>query len=418
MRTSQAAQEQRQPPRLRSRSRTAQPSKKKSQSASVTLPLMTNVIPAPQPPKQRSGRIPERLSEQADSEIRYQFQLLLSEKIYPTTANLLERLHAAHRDFPIQSQTTLRRHLHRIGFSYKSTTKVKIPLDHVSFVAQRAKFYRKIDELRTADALIFYHDESWLNVGEEKKSIWVDDVDRGRIRKSDGSRIAISAMMNIDGFHLPSIDVFSCSKYHSVNAEYFFNWIEKAAFRLREDNGPRRRICIVVDNAPWHCELENDSKPAGRSWTKAAIKKWLRGHNVPFDELCSKAELLELALANRPVKRYKIDQVAIQYNVEIIRLPIKHCCLNPIELCWANLKDYVRKNNTHFRITDVHQLAAEFIAGYDGDASAKAIEHARKIENQFRVADRFVEEYVEPNLIDHISDDELDVSSEDDDSNN
>ncbi|CAF4809916.1 unnamed protein product, partial [Rotaria sp. Silwood2] len=80
-------------------------------------------------------------------------------------------LHAAHDDFPIQSKTTLRRNLHRIGFRYKSTTKVKIPLDHVSFVAQRAKFYRKIDELRMADALIFYHDESWLNVGEEKRSI-------------------------------------------------------------------------------------------------------------------------------------------------------------------------------------------------------------------------------------------------------
>ncbi|CAF4271409.1 unnamed protein product [Rotaria sp. Silwood2] len=132
---------------------------------------MTNVLPDPHSPKQPVGRSSVHLSKQADSEIRYQFQLLLSEKIYPTTTNILERLRAAHDDFPIQSKTILCRNLHRIGFRYKSTTKVKIPLDHVSFVAQLAKFYRKIDELPMADALIFYHDESWSNVGEEKGSI-------------------------------------------------------------------------------------------------------------------------------------------------------------------------------------------------------------------------------------------------------
>ncbi len=96
---------------------------------------------------------------------------------------------------------------------------------------------------------------------------------------------------------------------------------------------------------------------------------------------------------------------------------MKHCCLNPIELCWANLKDYIRKHNTLFRLTNVCDLAAEFIAGYDGDAPAKTFEHTRKIENQFRAADIFVEEHVEPNLIEHISDDESDVSSEDGEDN-
>ncbi|CAF3021399.1 unnamed protein product [Rotaria sp. Silwood2] len=260
MRTSQVAKEEIQPHRLRSLSKAGRRSRRKARSSSSGLALIRDAAPEPQSPKQRPGRVPVRLSEEADSEIRYQFQLLLSEKIYPTTTNLLQRLHAAHHDFPIRSKTTLRRNLYRIGFSYKSTKNIKIPLDHVSFVAQRAIYYRKIDELRAADSLIFYHDESWLNIGEEKQSIWVDR-----------NRIAISAIMSINGFHLPSVDIFSFSKLHSVNAEYFLNWIEKTAFRLREDNGPYRRICIIVDNAPWHCELEDESKPAQRSWTKEKI---------------------------------------------------------------------------------------------------------------------------------------------------
>ena len=182
----QVAQEELQPHRLRSQSRSRRPSKQKLRSSSAASVLMTNVLPYPQPPKHRSGRTSVHLSEQADSEIRYQFQPLLSQKTYLTTANILEKLHVAHDDFLIESKTTLHRHLHRIGFRYKSTTKVKIPLDYVSFVAQCAKFYQKIDELRRDDVLIFYHDESWLNVGEEKRSVWVDNEGRGRIRKNDG----------------------------------------------------------------------------------------------------------------------------------------------------------------------------------------------------------------------------------------
>ncbi|CAF1305118.1 unnamed protein product [Rotaria sp. Silwood1] len=234
MRTLQVAKEEIQPHRLRSLSKTRWRSRRKARSSSSGLALIRNANPESQSPKQRLGRAPVRLFEEADSEIRYQFQLLLSEKIYPTTTDLLQRLHAAHDDFPILSKTTLRRNLYRIKLSYKSTKRIKIPLGHVSFVAQRARYYRKIDELRAANALIFYHDKSWLNIGEVKQFIWVDS-----------NRIAISAMMNINGFHLPSVDIFSWSKLHSVNAEYFLNWIEKAAFHLREDNG---RNLITFDH--------------------------------------------------------------------------------------------------------------------------------------------------------------------------
>ena len=71
--------------------------------------------------------------------------------------------------------------------------------------------------------------------------------------------------------------------------------------------GPSRRICIVVDNAPCHCKLEDDSKPARRSWTKQKIRDWLSVHGVLFDESCSKVELLELAIANRSLKRYQVN---------------------------------------------------------------------------------------------------------------
>ncbi|CAF4643608.1 unnamed protein product, partial [Rotaria sp. Silwood2] len=137
-------------------------------------------------PRKIPGRPSIQLSEEADDEIRFQFHLLLAEKIYPTVAILLERLLSAHKDFSVRSETTLRRHIHRLGFTYQMTSKVKVLLDDNSLVAQRACYFRKINELRKADALILFHGETWVNINEEKRSIWVDDSGKGRLGKIDG----------------------------------------------------------------------------------------------------------------------------------------------------------------------------------------------------------------------------------------
>ncbi|CAF1520726.1 unnamed protein product, partial [Rotaria sordida] len=114
-------------------------------------------------------------------------------------------------------------------------------------VAQRAYFFRKMDHLRQENAHVYYHDETWCNMGEEKKSIWFNDSGEGRLRKTAGK----------------------------------------------------------VDNAPWHSELTDDTKPAKRSYNKAQVQQWLSKHHVIFDSAMTKAELLELASANRPTRHYK-----------------------------------------------------------------------------------------------------------------
>ena len=45
---------------------------------------------------------------------------------------------------------------------------MKIPLDDISFIATRARYFRILDP---NNALIFYQDETWSNAGDEKRSI-------------------------------------------------------------------------------------------------------------------------------------------------------------------------------------------------------------------------------------------------------
>jgi hypothetical protein len=91
---------------------------------------------------------------------------------------------------------------------------------------------------------------------------------------------------------------------------------------------------------------------------------------------------------------------------------VRHCSLNPVEIAWAGLKEYIRKNNTSFSLTDVRQLASEFIAGFDDKAAQGAIHYAEKVETTYKKADEFVENAVEPYIIHDISDSEIDNLSD------
>ncbi|CAF1538966.1 unnamed protein product [Rotaria magnacalcarata] len=165
-----------------------QPTNISHEKQSILISSTTYAVNTIQPKASRkmSGRPSIQLSEEADDEIRFQFHLLLAEKIYPSIAILVERLLSAYKDFPVHSETTLRRHIHRLGFTYQMTSKAKVLLDNNSFVAQRACNFHKINELRKADALMLFYDEIWVNINEEKRSTWIDDSGKGRPRKTDG----------------------------------------------------------------------------------------------------------------------------------------------------------------------------------------------------------------------------------------
>ena len=59
----------------------------------------------------------------------------------------------------------------RLGFVYQQMKKVSTPLDSLTFIAQRAAYFRRLDDLRTSSVFVYYPDETWCQVGEEKRSI-------------------------------------------------------------------------------------------------------------------------------------------------------------------------------------------------------------------------------------------------------
>ena len=65
-----------------------------------------------------------------------------------------------------------------------------------------------------------------------------------------------------------------------------------------------------------------------------------------------------------------------------------HPELNPIEMIWANMKEFVKKKNTNYSLTDVEKYAEEFFDSFTDAEWIKYIDHVKKVEEEyFKLAD-------------------------------
>ena len=148
--------------------------------------------------------------------------------------------------------------------------------------------------------------------------------------------MAISALISENGFHLPSVDVFKCDEDHSMNGNHFVDWISRTSSLLRQEHGnitfllisiqsifsdilgPDANITIVIDNATWHNNLTDDTKPPKRAWNTQKLIEWLDLHKLTYPNR-GQTELLNIAFENAPEKKYVMDETAMIYNIRILR---------------------------------------------------------------------------------------------------
>jgi hypothetical protein len=79
---------------------------------------------------------------------------------------------------------------------------------------------------------------------------------------------------------------------------------------------------------------------------------------------------------------YKTDKIANLHGHKVLRSPVRHCELNPRELIWAQVKGFVAKNNTTFRLKDVKELKYAAFGKITKDVWTQAEEHGVKIEKR------------------------------------
>ena len=139
--------------------------------------------------------------------------------------------------------------------------------------------------------------------------------------------------------------------------------------------------CIVIDHAPYHTMLTDDSKPAAINLKREELIDWLIAHGAKDEgELLSKERFLSDEMAHHWsirswMKTKRLDKAVALCSccitdsqtslscstmngtdIRLLLLPVAHPVLNPIELMWGRIKRYVRDSNCDFTMSHIREL--------------------------------------------------------------
>ena len=119
---------------------------------------------------------------------------------------------------------------------------------------------------------------------------------------------------------------------------------------------------VVIDNARYHIRQTGESRASATNWRKVQIQDWLRKNGVDFQRKDTIPILLQKSKQIKVEKKYRLIQITERFcqlygkDIKILRLPVGHSDLNPIELIWGQEKSELARKNIVFTIADVKCL--------------------------------------------------------------
>jgi transposase len=320
------------------------------------------------------------------------------------------------------SRASLQRLMPSCGLTYAAGKNHYQQLkEKLSIVHQRDKYIRRIQvkifvqfllhlpdlfkELRAEGRVIYYQDETWFASNMHAKCYWRDEEGNGapNLKSGVGARLMISHVgSSATGLLHPAELIYDgkskADDYHSnMNSDIFLDWLSKKVL----PNIPSSsvlvldRVCHFLPHyrgsayrqAPYHTKLTEDSQHATSNLRKGELVAWILRHDASRrqDEL-SKLTMLDLwpiADALRPEPMTKAEVLCTAKGVILVFLPVGHPELNPIELVWAQVKSYIRRNNSEFTLGAVRKLGKEKMASITAEHWKRCEQHCISVEMQY-----------------------------------
>ena len=290
------------------------------------------------------------------------------------------------------ARTTLWRALLRWGFEFGSGVRSAQLKESERIIIQRRQYLRHKLANRSADGATHrpevYLDETYINKNHSNDNTWYFGEDGVILGKptGKGDRLIIVNAITKDGWIPNAKLVFKASKktgdYHSsMNCERFTEWFQKTLLK----NIPDKSI-IIMDNASYHNVLAEEAFPK-KSHSVKRLQDWLSHNEIPWTKDMLKAELYELCSRFAPKPEFLIDSIANKHGHTILRTPPYHPELQPIETCWAVVKNHVALHND-CTMKKVHLLLDEGFKKVTAKTCQKLIKKVVKQENEFWAEDR------------------------------
>ncbi len=289
------------------------------------------------------------------------------------------------------AHTTLWRALQRWGFQFGTGIRSAQLKESERIVILRRQYLRQKLANRDDKGQIIrpevYLDESYINKNHSNDKTWYFEEDGIIIGKptGKGDRLIILNAVTKDGWVPNAKLVFKASKktgdYHTnMNWSNFSKWFQEKLLK----NIPPNSL-IIMDNAPYHNVLVEEAFPR-KSHSVKRLREWLTNNEIPWTKDMLKSELFDLCerFASKP--EFLLDRIARKEGHSILRTPPYHPELQPIETCWAIVKNYVAQHND-CTMKKVMLLLEEGFAKVNNKTCQKLIEKIKLQEEAFWVED-------------------------------
>lgn len=338
---------------------------------------------------QRRGRPPRAIADSLQTITRDYVRQANREGTHITLEMVAEQLakEAPDQQFSLR---TLGRTLDRWGFTFGKGTRSQHLKEKDQVVAARQRYLRQKRANRQGDEVMrpeVYVDESYVNKNHSNDFIWYCDEDGPWVQKptGKGERLIILHAMTRRGWVPGAKLTFKSTKktgdYHGqMHHDLFTKWFTEQLL----PNIPGNAL-IIMDNAPYHTALSRHSAPTA-TCTKDSIYTWLSKNGVPVRDDCLKAELVEMLAKLAPAPTYALDELAAEHGHEILRTPPYHPELQPIETCWAVVKNQIARKNKCTMAHLLEQLDDAFTSVTEETCSG-LIKKVRKVEDKFWTED-------------------------------
>lgn len=288
-------------------------------------------------------------------------------------------------------KTTLWRGLNRWGFTFGVGRRRDSLREQDYVINARRQYLREIRGNRGPDGMPIrpevYLDETFINKNHSQQTTWYADEDGPWVNKPSGvgPRFIIAHAITQDGWVDGAQLCFEAKKrtgdYHGqMNWENFSTWFVQCLLPKLPSSS-----LIVMDNAGYHNALAEDRFPRSNS-TVAELKDWLSRNQYPSRDDMLRSELFALCAKLAPVPEFKLDRIVTAAGHKILRTPQYHCDLQPIECCWAVVKNFMA-DNCDFTMRGLRQNLPQAFAKVTANTCAKVIAKVREKEDQYWLED-------------------------------
>lgn len=369
------------------------------------------------PNKNRKRQNPVTDLDQFDECVvrRLVYDFYITEKRLPT-AKLLQIALKEKIDFT-GSVSSVIKILKKLGFKWKrAQNNRRLLIEKSEIREKRISYLQAIKKYRSENRPIVYMDESYVCTSHFANKVWSDGTSNGvHTPISKGERLIIVHAGGENGFVPNALAMWKAGiksgDYHdNMNNTNYINWVKNQLVPNLQE-----KTVLVIDNANYH-NKQIDKAPTSNS-RKDEMIKWLTEKNIPFEDAMLKPQLYKIILENKTrFVQYVLDELLTGKGHTVLRLPPYHPDLNPIEMIWADVKNYVATHNTTFKLPDIKKLCEERFSMIGQDQWKLKCDHVQNAEKEYAAREPAIDDVTESFIINVGSDSESSDDAGPDDS--